>query len=81
MANIYQLHARDAKARKIADWLGAAKITADEIVLASEEQWAEIARAVGVRLPSAETREVVRQMLKDREMLSSDADQARPPQS
>lgn len=62
--NGYKLAAQMTKAHKLAARLRGHDITADEARGITPEQWAMLARAIGINPPSAETVEMVIDYLK-----------------
>jgi len=65
--NRYEALSRERKACTLADTLQRHGITAAEAEAASDSDWELACKAAGTRLPSAETRRIVVQMLRSRE--------------
>lgn len=70
--NIYELLNREKKAAAIVEVLERFGITAAEIALGSEQEWATAAKAAGVNAPKEKTRALVVEMLRSRQVLPID---------
>lgn len=67
MINAYELLHREKKAAAIVEVLERFGITAAEMELGSEQEWATAAKAAGVNAPKEKTRALVVEMMRERE--------------